>query len=98
MTNPKRTIKPAVPQQRPLTKDERIAAAAHNFSQKYQSMAEAVLYNAVNGFAQSGDAPEPEDLVDFTIAIVDKFIEKLNVACDATFDKIVRPKFNDNVE
>ena len=27
-----------------------------------------------------------------------KFIEKLNVACDATFDKIVRPKFNDNVE
>ena len=98
MTNPKKTIKPVVPQQRPLTKDERIAAAAHNFSQKYQAMAEAVLYNAVNGFAQSGEAPAPEDLVDFTISVVDQFIEKLNVACDATFDKIVRPKFNDNVE
>lgn len=94
MTNPKKTIKPAAPQQRPLTKEERIAAVERGFTQKYNSLLEGALYNAIHGFAQSGSTPEPSDIVDFVIATTDEFMEKSGPACEAAFDRIIRPKLD----
>ena len=92
MTNPKKTIKPAAPQQRPLTKEERIAAVERGFTQKYNAVLEGILYNSVHGFAQSGNTPEPSDIVDFAIATTDELMEKAGPSCEAAFNRILRPK------
>ena len=97
MTNPKKTIKPAPQQAKEVTKEQVIAVAARNFSQKYQSIAEAVLFNLCHRL-ESVDSVEIEVIAHHAIEITDDFMERIGPACDAAFDRIVRPKFDEKPE
>lgn len=65
---------------------------ARGFTQKFNSIAEALLFNIVHGAAQNGRLPNPEVIVDQVISITEIYAEKINDACDVAFERIFNKK------
>lgn len=80
--------KPGAPA--PLNQEERIAAMNRAFIQRFESIAQGVLYNLCNNPAVCSTAfNEPEQLVKTTIDITTAYFDKIGPAVDAAFDKMV---------
>ena len=89
MNKPKTVRLPQGSAPKPLTQQEQIAAISRGFTQQFNSIAQAVLFNLVHGFATSGDIPEPAKIVEASIKITETFMKEVGPACDKSFDEIV---------
>lgn len=89
-------LKGAKPLQTPpqLTQEQQAAMVARGFTQKFNSIAEALLFNIVHGAAQNGQLPAPEEIVDQVISITEIYAERINDACDEAFERIFNKKEN----
>ena len=88
--NKTKTLKGAKPLQAPtpLTQEQHAAMVGRAFTQKFNSIAEGIIFNLVHGAASTGSLPAPVLIVDEVLAITETYMEKVGPACDEAFDRI----------
>lgn len=76
----------------PLTQEQQAAMVGRAFTQKFNSIAEGILFNLVHGAASSGNLPAPSVIVDQVLTITETYMEEVGPACDNAFECIFNKK------
>jgi len=86
-----RAIGAQPPKPSQLTEQERLAAIQRGYTQKYESIAQGVLFNLLNNASSFGSVvAEPEAVVRAAIAVTSAFMDQIGPAVDEGFDKLMK--------